>query len=215
MSEQEDPALDHATDAFVEESPLGLTWTVREPTSRTSHALVDGGRVWLIDPTWDAAVFERVAALGEPAAVIQLLDRHNRDCATIAERLGVPHLSVPASLPDTPFRVIPVVDVRFWREVALGWPSQGTLVVAEAVGTARTYAPGPAGAGVSIGLRLWPPRALAGYDPEHLLVGHGPALHGPQAAVALREAMERSRRDLPHALTELFKMVREAARDRG
>ena len=215
MSEQEDPALDRAADAFVEESPLGLTWTVREPTSRTSHALVDAGRVWLIDPTWDAAVFERVASLGEPVAVIQLLDRHNRDCATIAERLGVPHLRVPASLPGTPFSVIPVVDIRLWREVALWWPSQRTLVVAEAVGTARTYAPGPTGAGVSIGLRLWPPRALAGYDPDHLLVGHGSALHEPQAAVALREAMERSRRDLPRALTELLKMLRGAAGDRG
>src|SRR5664280_3613093 len=93
MSEQEDPALDRAANAFVEESPLGLTWTVREPASRTSHALVDAGRVWLIDPTWDAPVFERVAALGEPAAVIQLLDRHNRDCATIAARLGIPPVS--------------------------------------------------------------------------------------------------------------------------
>ena len=207
--------MDLAANVFVEESPLGLMWTVREPISRTSHALVDAGRVWLIDPTWDPAVFERVAALGEPAAVIQLLDRHNRDCATIAARLGIPHLSVPASLPDTPFSVIPVVDIRFWREVALWWPSQRTLVVAEAVGTTQAYAPSPAGAGVSIGLRLWPPRALAGYDPDHLLVGHGPALHEPQAAVALREAMERSRRDLPRALTELLKLVRGTARERG
>ena len=29
-------------------------------------------------------------SLGEPAAVLQLLDRHNRDCAAFAERLGVP-----------------------------------------------------------------------------------------------------------------------------
>jgi len=207
--------MDHAASALVEESPLGLTWTVREPIARSSHALVDAGRVWVIDPTWDPAVFERVAALGEPAAVIQLLDRHNRDCAKVAATLGVPHLRVPASLPDTPFSVIPVVDIRFWREVALWWPSQRTLVVAEAVGTARTYAPGPAGAGVSIGLRLWPPRALAAYDPDDLLVGHGPALHEPQAAVALREAMERSRRDLPRALTELLKMARGTRGDRG
>jgi hypothetical protein len=214
MSKQGSPALDLTADVFVEETPLGLTWTVREPISRTSHALVDAGRVWLIDATWDAAVFERVAALGEPAAVVQLLDRHNRDCASIAGRLGVPHLRVPASLPDTPFSAIPVVDIRFWREVALWWPSRRTLVVAEAVGTARTYAPGPAGAGVSIGLRLWPPRALAACDPDHLLVGHGPALHEPQAAVALREAMERSRRDIPHALIELLKMARGSVRDR-
>lgn len=214
MPEQKDPPLARVGGTSVEESPVGLTWTVREPISRSSHALVDAGRVWLIDPTWEPSVLERVAALGEPAAVIQLLGRHNRDCATIAATLGVPHLSVPASLPDTPFRVVPVVDIRFWREVALWWPSQRTLVVAEAVGTARAYAPGPAGAGVSIGLRLWPPRALAACDPDHLLVGHGPPLHEPQAAVALREAMERSRRDLPHALAELLKMLPGTAADR-
>ena len=56
---------------------------------------------------------------------------------------------------------------------------------------------------------------LAAYDPDDLLVGHGPALHEPQAAVALREAMERSRRDLPRALTELLKMARGTRGDRG
>ena len=30
-------------------------------------------------------------ALGEIAGVLQLLDRHNRDCAPLAERFGVPH----------------------------------------------------------------------------------------------------------------------------
>ena len=187
----------------LEKSPVGLTWVVREPIARASHALVDAGRVWLIDPTDEPGVLERVASLGVPAAVLQLLDRHNRDCAAVAARLGVPHRRVPAALPDTPFEVLPVVNVRLWREIALWWPARRTLVVAEAIGTAPTYAPGPSGAGVSIGLRLWPPRRLAAYEPDHLLVGHGGALHGPRATAALREAIERSRRDLPRAFAGL------------
>ena len=187
----------------LDDGRVGLTWVIDEPGSRTSHALVDRGRVWLVDPTDESAALERSLSLGRPVAVVQLLDRHNRDCAALAARLGVPHLKVPAGLPDSPFEVIPVVNVRVWREVALWWPEARTLVVAEAIGTAATYAPGPLGAGVSLGLRLWPPRRLAAYRPEHLLVGHGPALHGPGATAALHEALARSRRDLPRAVIAL------------
>jgi hypothetical protein len=196
--------------ASLEERPDGLTWVIDEPLRRASHALVDGGRVWLIDPTLAASVLERATALGEPAAVIQLLDRHNRDCAALAARLGVPHLRVPDALPGTPFEVLRVVDMPLWREVALWWPARRALVVAEAVGTAPAYAPGSFGAGVSIGLRLWPPRRLAAYQPQHLLVGHGASLHGPHAAAALREALARSRRDLGRALVALPRLVRGA-----
>ena len=199
-------------EASLGDSRVGLTWVVDEPVSRTSHALVDQGRVWLVDPTDDPAALERSLALGRPVAVVQLLDRHNRDCAALAARLEVPHLKVPAGLPDTPFEVIPVVSVRVWREVALWWPEARTLIVAEAIGTAATYAPGPLGAGVSVGLRLWPPRRLAAYGPEHLLVGHGPALHGPGVTAALHEALARSRRDLPRALVALPKALANANR---
>jgi hypothetical protein len=195
----------------VDESAVGLTWVADEPMARASHALVDRGRVWLVDPIDEPAALERSLALGRPVAVVQLLDRHNRDCAALAARLGVPHLKVPAGLPDAPFEVIPVVSVRVWREVALWWSEARTLVVAEAIGTAATYAAGPLGAGVSLGLRLWPPRRLAAYRPEHLLVGHGPALHGPGATAALHEALARSRRDLPRAVVAL---PRELARTR-
>jgi hypothetical protein len=196
----------------LDESPIGLTWVLDEPIERASHALVYQGRVWLVDPTDDPVALERALALGSPAAVVQLLDRHNRDCAALAARLGVPHLRVPAALPGTPFEVVPLVSARFWREVALWWAEARVLVVAEAIGTAGTYAPGPQGAGVSIGLRLWPPRRLAARQPEHLLVGHGPALHGPRATAALREALARSRRDLPRALVALPRAFAAARR---
>ena len=37
-----------------------------------------------------------------------------------------------------------------------------------------------------------PPRGLRGYAPEHLLVGHGAPLHGPDTAARLRTAIDRS-----------------------
>jgi hypothetical protein len=198
--------------ASLDESAVGLTWVIDEPMERASHALVDGGRVWLIDPTDEREAVERALSLGEPAAVLQLLDRHGRACAALAARLGVPHKRVPRDLPGTPFEVMPVVSNPLWHEVALWWPALGALVVAEAVGTARLFAPGPAGAGVHIGLRLLPPRKLARYAPTHLLVGHGPPIHGPAAAAALHEALERSRRDLPHAAVKVVRASAAARR---
>lgn len=198
--------------ASLDRQPFGITWVLDEPMTRSSHALVDDGRVWLIDPTAVPEALDQALELGRPAAVLQLLDRHGRGCEAIAAGLGVPHFKVPAALPDTPFKVIPVVDNKLWREVALWWPGQGVLVVTEAVGTAASFAPGPEGAGVHIGLRLWPPRVLAGYVPTHLLVGHGPSLHGSTAAVALREALDRSMSDVPRAVVALAKAAVDTVR---
>jgi len=196
-------------------SRVGLTWVLDEPIARASHALVDGGRVWLIDPTDEAAALDAALGLGTPTAVLQLLDRHNRDCARLAERLAVPHLKVPGGVPGSPFEVVTVVDRRFWREVALWWPAQRTLVVAEAIGTSPGYAPASLGAGVSVGLRPWPPRRLAAFEPEHLLVGHGPPLHGQAAAPALREAVRRARVDLPRAVVALPRAMAARPRPRA
>jgi hypothetical protein len=94
----------------------------------------DGQRVWLIDPFEDGAALEAAAALGQPAGVIQLLDRHQRDGEQIADRLGVALLRLPATLPKTPFEVVSVVARPWWREIALWWPAERTLIVAEAIG---------------------------------------------------------------------------------
>jgi hypothetical protein len=189
----------------LEETELGITWVLDEPLARASHALVSDGRVWFIDPTDEPAALERAAVLGAPIAVLQLLDRHNRDCAAVAGRLGVPHLRVPKDLPASPFAVVPVMSSRFWREVALWWPARKALVVAEAFGTAPTYAPGPHGIGVHVFLRLKPPHRLASYRPDHLLVGHGPAIHGAGTPAALDEAVALSRRDALSATAAVFK----------
>ena len=191
-----------------DEFGFGLSWVLDEPMQRSSHALVADGRVWFVDPVDVDAAMERAVALGEPAGVIQLLDRHDRDCAAIAERLGVPHLRLPAAVGGSPFEVVKVVDLPGWRERALWWPEQRALVVSEAVGTGPMYRGGDVPAGIHLFLRLRPPGVLKRYDAEHLLVGHGDGIHGPEAADALRIAYQRSLRDLPGTLARLPKMGR-------
>lgn len=182
--------------AALTEFAYGVTWEIDEPARRTSHAVLAGGRVWLIDPVDEAEALRRTAALGEPTAVIQLIDRHNRDCAAIASRLGVPHLRVPAAVPDSPFEAITVLDVRGWHETALWWPERELLVVAETLGTAAVFTTGHGAVGLHPLLRPLPPGALRRFAPEHLLVGHGPPVHGAAARAGVDWAYAHARTDL-------------------
>jgi hypothetical protein len=181
----------------------GFGWIVDEAMTRTSHALAAEGRVWLVDPIdWPDAV-ERALGIGEPAGVIQLLDRHERDCAALAERLGVPHVVAPDELPDSPFSFVPVLRRKRWRESALWWAETRTLVTADALATNRFYTAGKAPIGVHVLLRLRPPRVLGAFEPDRILVGHGEGLHGPGTTQALRDALRTSRRRLPGVLLRL------------
>ena len=181
----------------------GFGWIVDEAMTRTSHALAADGNVWLVDALdWPEAI-DRALALGEPAGVVQLLDRHERDCAALASRLGVPHVVAPDDLPGSPFTLIPVMHRKRWRESALWWRDTGTLVTADALGTNRFYTGGKAPLGVHMLLRLTPPRKLGAFAPEHVLVGHGEGVHGAKAAGALRDALRTSRRRLPGVLLRL------------
>ncbi|MQA74877.1 MAG: hypothetical protein GEU88_11140 [Solirubrobacterales bacterium] len=191
-----------------EESPFGFTWVLDEPLARASHAIAVDGRVWIIDPTDVPEAIDRARSLGQPAAVVQLLDRHNRDCAAIAAGLEIPHLKVPDEVPDSPFETIAAVRVPGWRETALWWPAQAALVVAEVVGTNSLYTGGGEGVGMHIMLRALPPGRLRGMRPEHLLVGHGAPVHGDEASAGLERAYERARRDLPRALLNAPRAMR-------
>src|SRR5262245_10007390 len=127
---------------ICDETPFGLGWIASEPfvLERASHALSHDGRYWLVDPVAGPEIEERLAALGEPAGVLQLVDRHDRDCAALAKRLRVPHLDVPfGGVPDSPFSVRTVVSFPGWREVALWWEEERVLVCAEALGTVRYF----------------------------------------------------------------------------
>jgi hypothetical protein len=200
-------------DVEIHEHAAGLTWVLSgEPMARASHALAADGRVWLVDPVDEPEPLARAAALGEVAGVVQLLDRHNRDGAAIAQRLGVALARLPSTLRNTPFETLSGVDVPKWREVALWWPETRTLVVPEAVGTVEAFAVGDGSVGVHPLLRLFGVGRLRHTEPELLLVGHGPPVAGPEAATALREALARSRSDLPRFVAKLPALVRDVRR---
>ena len=194
--------------AVLQRHAFGLSWIEQGAIARASHALLDGRSVWLIDPYKDPAALPAAVELGTPAGVLQLLDRHNRDCAQIAQRLGVPLRRLPADGAGTPFTVISMLSIAGWHEVALWWADARALVVAEAIGTAPGFALGRR-AGVHPMLRLTPPRKqLSGFPAERLFVGHGPPLESG-ADQAIREALARSRREIPRLLLSAPRLLRE------
>jgi hypothetical protein len=178
----------------------GFGWSEPGFLARTSHALEVGGAVLVFDPLDVPGIDERIRVLGEPRAVVQLLDRHERDSVVIAERLGVPRLRMDLGEFGASGRLLRIAWKRVWKEVAFWEPERRVLVLGDALGTAGYFtAPGDS-IGVHPFLRLWPPRALSNLAPEHILCGHGAGVHGPAAAPALRDALATSRRRLPGAL---------------
>jgi hypothetical protein len=194
-----------------EQYEFGSSWTQNESMGRASHALVDNGRAWLIDPVDSADDVERAIGANEVAGVIQLLDRHNRDSAEIAERLDAPHLRLPTELPDSPFTTFSVIDRRIWREVGMWWPERKVLVVAEAIGTQPALAVGDTGIAVHPALRLIPPGALRPFtDVEHLLTGHGEPIHSSDLGERIQSSLDRSRTDLPRTILSIPGKIKAA-----
>jgi len=195
---------------FDDEFEHSFGWSIEgERLQRTSHAIRAQDNVWLTDVVDGDGLDERIRALGEPAGVVQLVDRHKRDSVGIADRLGVPlHVTPSTAVEDAPFVAFPVVRQRFWREVALWFAEQRILVCGDALGSLGYFrAPGEA-FGVHPALRLFPPRrSLAGLEPEHILFGHGKGFHGPEAPQALQTALATARRRAPRALAATLKSV--------
>lgn len=162
---------------------------------RAAHAVALDGRVWVLDPFDQPGAEEGVRALGEPAGVVQLLDRHGRDCAAWAQRLGVKLHVLPAAL--APWEVIPIPSLPGWREVALWHPGTATLVVADALAAAPGYSGGADKVAVHPLLRPRPPRRLGAQPVRHLLLGHGPGVHGPEAEQAVAHALETTLTGIP------------------
>jgi hypothetical protein len=174
-------------------------WVEDEFMERASHSLVTEGGTWLLDPVDNP----RVEALENVAGVIQLIDRHNRDCAEIARRLGVRHVVVPRT-PIPPFVFISISR----HEVALWWDEKRLLVCAEALGTARYYRAGDERLAVHPLLRLRPPKLEV--QPNVILCGHGPGIFDGANAV-LGEALRTSRRRIPGQLASAVRAWRHRA----
>jgi hypothetical protein len=205
--------VDGLTARIVDETDFGFGWISSEQPKLflSSHALAVEGGVWIVDPTDEPSVDERIRALGEPRGVIQLLGRHNRGCSAVAARFRIPHHRVPfAGVNGAPFEFVHVMSRFGWEEVALWWPQRRVLVTADALGTVPHYF---ALAGERLGvhplLRLTPPRQLGRFDPEHVLVGHGEGIHA-DASPAVRDALSHSRRRLLRLPAELVSARRRA-----
>jgi hypothetical protein len=68
--------------------PQGFSWIVDEPMTRTSHALVSGDMVWLVDPVdWPQAI-ERASAL---------VARQCSSCSDVTTATALPWPSASAS----------------------------------------------------------------------------------------------------------------------
>ncbi len=197
-----------------EENDLGISWLADsgEMMQRASHAIRLGGvdgKVWIVDPVDVPGLDERIAAVAASAGiagVLQLLDRHDRDCEKLAERHGVDLHRIPfGGIAGSGLEAVKVVDNRFWKEVAIHSPADRALIVPEAVGTAPYFRAGSERIGIHPMLRLTPPRRLAAFEPGHLLTGHGTGMHGPGTAAALADALDGSRRRIPEALVSIVK----------
>ena len=146
---------------FCDELEQGFGWIAKEKLGRSSHALKSRGEVWIFDPVLWAPAIERIAELGEPAGVVQLLDRHARDSAEVASALGVPHYAVPVQgITASPLEIVPLARSRFWHEVAAWIPELRTLVVADALGTVGYSRATGEQIGVHPLFRFRPPRTL-------------------------------------------------------
>ena len=184
----------------------GAGWIAAEPPymQRASHAVVDDGGVWLVDPVDGEGLDDILAPLGEVRGVLQLLGRHPRDCAALASRLGVPHHVAPVDgVPGLSLETITVVDRPWWRAVALWSPRTRSLIVPESLGTAPYYLTGGDVLGVHPMMRLTPPHGLAAFDVARLLPGHGAPVAGEHVAEAIRDALDGSRRDIPRVALRL------------
>lgn len=173
-----------------------VEWVEDEFLQRASHALVTGDGTWLVDPVDNP----RIDELDGVAGVVQLLDRHKRDCAAIARRLRVPHVVLPRA-PIAPFSFIPISR----REVALWWDDERVLVCGDALGTVGYFRAGGERLGVHPLLRLRPPRLDV--RPDVVLCGHGPGVFD-DADAALREALRTSRRRIPQQLVSAVRSWR-------
>ena len=86
-------------------------------------------------------VDERIRALGAPAGVIQLLDRHDRDSRPYAGQAGCAVTRRSARDREAPFEFRPVSAIAGRKEVALWWPEQRPARAPTCSARSRSFAP--------------------------------------------------------------------------
>ena len=182
--------IDEVTDAeFVDEWENGFGWigSPGEKMMRTSHAFVEDGDVYLVDPVDAVNLDERISEYGEVEGIVVLFARHERDSEKLSERYGCP-VYVPewfdrsldaeverisGRVPGTEWEIHDVVDSRVSREAALYHEGSKTLIVADALGTANHLCGRGEKLGMSPLYRFNPPQKLLDFEAERVFCGHG------------------------------------------
>lgn len=178
----------------VSEWEGGFSWIAHpeEQTQRSSHALQTESGVWLVDPVDADGLDDKLARLGDVTGVLVLQDRHTRDATELAHRHDVTvHLPewmtlartkldsspelVTDTLPGTNYTIHQLINTDEWEEAFLTDESTNTMVVPEAVGTVPSFQTNDSQLGIHPALEE-PPRQLAKWQPDRLLVGHGESL---------------------------------------
>lgn len=207
-----------AVDRFGDADDGGVGWFAypNEEMLRTSHALAVDGEVWLLDPLDADGLDDLLAEFGDVVGVLVLLDRHKRDAAAVANRhdvavhipnwmtgvaskLNAPVERLNGRLPGTDYEVRKLIDNGLWQEAIVA--DEETLYVPEALGRAGFFRTGDEQVGVHPALRPIPPRSVRRYDPERLLVGHGPGLHEDVSA-AIADTVSNARKRAPRLYLE-------------
>ena len=194
----------------------GFAWMPRPRSlmEQSSTALAEGGRIWLVDPVRDAGLEEALQGLGKVVAVVMTIGWHDRDVGWFATLYGVPvyaHRSlyvlphvktaverVDEAVPESPLRIIPCGGrgvFGAWRETAIWWPEQRTLVTGDSLGTASYFIQPGQEIAVHPLRRLSPPFELRDLPAERLFPGHGRSVH-QEVAPQIARAVDRARRDL-------------------
>lgn len=199
----------------VDRTDEGVGWIAYpdETMQRASHAVVQDGDVWVIDPVDVPDLDDLLAEYGEVTGVVILLDRHKRDCAELANRhdvsvwvpefmdgvteeLDAPTETFRYELADTDITAHKVIDNGMWQEALLYREDTETLIIPEAVGTTDYFVTGAERLGVHPMLRITPPKSISRLEPERIRVGHGAGIH-EDANATLDDALSGSRRRTP------------------
>lgn len=202
----------------------GVGWISHpnETMLRASHALTTDEGVWVVDPVDAPGIDDLLSEFGDVAGVAVLVNRHYRDAEDFARRHDVP-VSIPSWFDDVPetgvplrrlddrlpgstYQVLQAVDTFGWKEAALYDEANGTLAVGDSVGNAPYFTTPGERLGVHPLLRLTPPSALRGLQPERVLVGHGRGVLD-DATRALEDAFRGSRRRAPKLYAESLRVL--------
>lgn len=197
----------------------GVGWVAHpeEGGVRTSHALVgEAGGVWVIDPLDAPGVEELVAEFGAVEGVAVLSNYHARDAGVfatrhdvavyvpqwmgrVADRVDAPTERYTKTLGTSGFSVHQCSPLPGWSEGIAYRESDRTLYVPDVMGTSSEVIVGEERIALFLLARLFPPAALAQFEPERIMVGHGEGIF-EDAAAALDTALTGARRRFPAAL---------------